>query len=221
MTKIIHHKKDNNSLFATFDILVTIFSYLLAYFLVNLINDDYFRFTREYVVMLLLIIPTWIILLHTFHLTQIPRARSQLSIFISLLNFSFIGLALVFLYKHVFGLMLFSHYVIIAFSLINLFALYAFRIFTYRVFKYFRENGHNISNIIIYADEKSEKLIESIIEHKEWGFRILMIITDSAWIRKKFGSTIRVYPDKINIRNILDIDIIDEVIFCKNNARNS
>jgi exopolysaccharide biosynthesis polyprenyl glycosylphosphotransferase len=90
--------------------------------------------------------------------------------------------------------------------------------FTYRVFKYFRAKGHNISNIIIYADEKSENLIEAIIEHKEWGFRIFMIITDSAWIRKKFGATIRIYPDKINIRNILDIDIIDEVIFCKNNA---
>lgn len=45
-----------------------------------------------------------------------------------------------------------------------------------------------------------------------------MIITDSAWIRKKFGNSIRIYPDKINIRNILDIDIIDEVIFCKNKA---
>ncbi len=89
---------------------------------------------------------------------------------------------------------------------------------TYRVFKYFRANGQSVSNIIVYADEKSEKLIESIIEHKEWGFRILMIITDSAWIRKKFGESIRIYPDKINIRNILDIDIIDEVIYCKSNT---
>ncbi len=57
----------------------------------------------------------------------------------------------------------------------------------------------------------------TIIEHKEWGFRILMIITDSALIQKKFGATIRIYPDKINIKNILDIDIIDEVIYCKSN----
>jgi len=89
---------------------------------------------------------------------------------------------------------------------------------TYRVFKYFRASGHNICNVIIYADDRSEKLIDSIIEHREWGYRILMIITDSFLIRKKFGASIRIYADKINVRNILDIDIIDEVIFCKNNV---
>jgi exopolysaccharide biosynthesis polyprenyl glycosylphosphotransferase len=41
-----------------------------------------------------------------------------------------------------------------------------------------------------------------------------MIITDSPLIRKKFGESIRIYPDKFNIKNILDIDIIDEVIYC-------
>jgi exopolysaccharide biosynthesis polyprenyl glycosylphosphotransferase len=215
VTKVIHHKKDNSSLFATLDVLVTVFSFFLAYFLVNLIHSDYFRFSREYVIMLLLVIPTWIILLHTSHLTQIPRTRSQMSIFVSFVNFSFIGLALLFLYKHLFGFKYFSYYMIITFSLINLLSLYSFRMITYRFFKYFRANGHNISNIIIYADEKSEKLIDAIIEHKEWGFRILMIITNSAWIRKRFGASIRIYPDKINIKNILDIDIIDEVIYCK------
>lgn len=218
MTKVIRHKKDKSSLFAVFDILITIFSFFLAYFLVNLINPNYFQFTREYVIMLILIIPTWVILLHTSNLTQISRTRSHMSIFISFLNFSFIGLALLFLYKHLFALKIFSHYVILAFSVINLLSLYIFRMITFRVFKYFRANGQNVGNVIVYADEKSEKLIESIIEHKEWGLRILMIITDSAWIRKKFGESIRIYPDKINIRNILDIDIIDEVIFCKSNA---
>jgi exopolysaccharide biosynthesis polyprenyl glycosylphosphotransferase len=42
-----------------------------------------------------------------------------------------------------------------------------------------------------------------------------MIITDSNLIRKKFGETIRIYPDKITIKSILDVDIIDEVIYCK------
>jgi exopolysaccharide biosynthesis polyprenyl glycosylphosphotransferase len=86
---------------------------------------------------------------------------------------------------------------------------------TFRFFKYYRATGHNISNIIIYADENSERFINSIIEHREWGFRILMIITDSNVIRKKFGDRIRIYPDKITIKSILDVDIIDEVIYCK------
>lgn len=216
MTKVIRHKKDHNPMFAVLDIVITIFSFFAAYFVVNLINEEYFKFTREYVIMLMLIIPTWIVLLHTSNLTHIPRTRSHLSIFIGFVNFSFIGFALLFLYKHIFGLHIFSHFVIIAFSVINLISLYIFRMVTYRVFKYFRATGHNISNVIIYASEESEKLIDSIIEHREWGYRILMIISDSQFIRRKFGSTIRIYPDKINIRNILDIDIIDEVIYCGN-----
>ncbi len=218
MTKVIRQRKDFNSLFAILDILITIFSFFLAYFLTNLINTEYFRFTKEYVIMLGLIVPTWAILLHTSNLTSIPRTRSHLSVFINFLNFSFIGFALLFFYKHIFQLTLFSHYIIISFSLINLISLYLFRMATYRVFKYFRANGHSISNVIIYADEKSEGLINSILEHKEWGFRILMIVSDSPWIRKKFGDKIRIYPDKISIKNILDVDIIDEIIYSSNNV---
>ena len=96
-----------------------------------------------------------------------------------------------------------------------LFSLYGFRLLTYKVFKYFRANGHNIHNVIIFADDHSDKFLTPMLEHKEWGFRILMIITDSMNIRKKYGERIRIYPDKINIKNILDIDIIDEVIYCK------
>jgi len=218
MTKVKRHKKENNSIFAVLDILVTIFSYFLSYFLINLINTDYFAFTREYFIMLGLIIPTWFILLYIFNLTQVPRSRSQFSIFVNFLNFSFIGFALLFFYKHIFNLDIFSHFVIIIFSIINLISLYSFRMLTYRVFKYFRANGHNISNVVIYATEDSEKLISSIIDHKEWGYRILLIVTNSSSIRKKFGTTIRIYPDKFNLKNILDIDIIDEVIFCQKNA---
>jgi len=215
MTKIVRHKKNTNALFAVLDIFITLISYFLAYFLTNIINSDYFAFTHEYIIMLMLIMPTWAILLYTHNLTQYPRIRSYVSVFFNLMNFSFVGFALMFLYKHMFGLTNFSHYFIIAFSLVNLVSLYMFRMVTFRIFKYFRSNGHNISNAIIYADEKSDKILESIIEHKEWGYRILMVITDSAFIRKKYGSTIRIYPDKINIKTILDVDIIDEVIFCK------
>lgn len=214
MTKIIRHKKNNNALFATLDLFITIISYFLAYFLTNLINKDYFAFSSEYVIMLMLIIPTWAILLHTHNLAQTPRTRSHVSVFFNFVNFSFVGFALMFLYKHLFGLTGFSHYVIFSFSILNLMSLYLFRMLTYRVFKYFRTNGHNISNVIVYADDQSEKFLDTILEHKEWGFRILMVITDSTNIRKKYGQSIRIYPDKINIKNVLDIDIIDEVIYC-------
>jgi exopolysaccharide biosynthesis polyprenyl glycosylphosphotransferase len=200
------------------DILVTIFSYFLAYFVMNIIERWYFIFTIDYFYMLLLIIPTWAVLLRTSSLATIPRTRSPLSVFFSLLNFNFIGFLLVFLYKHIFSLDVFSHYMLISFTVFNLISLFILRMVTYRVFKYFRVNGHNIHNVIIYADEKSEKFIEDIIVHKEWGFRVLMIISDSDYIRDKYRKNFRILPDKISIKELIKVDIIDEVIYCKSDS---
>src|SRR4030042_1522037 len=208
-------RKDYYPLFSVLDILVTVFSYFLAYFLTNLIYTEYFTFYREYVIMLALIVPTWAILLHTSDLTAIPRTRSYLSMFFNFLNFNAIGFILLLLYKHLFGLTSFSHYFIISFSVINLVSLYLFRLLTYKVFKHYRAIGHNVHNVVIYADDNSEKFIDSIKEHREWGFRILMIIADSQKILKKYSPVYRVLPGKINIKTILDIDIIDEVIYCQ------
>jgi exopolysaccharide biosynthesis polyprenyl glycosylphosphotransferase len=212
-----YHKtrKDFYPLFSILDILVTIFSFFLAYFLTNLIRTEYFIFYKDYLIMLALIVPTWAILLHTSNLTAVPRTRSYLSMFFNFLNFNSIGFILLLLYKYVFGLTVFSHYIIISFSVINLFTLYIFRLLTYKVFKHYRAIGHNIHNVVIYADDNSEKFIDSIKEHREWGFRVLMIITDSQNILKKYSTVFRVLPDKINIKTILDIDIVDEVIYCK------
>lgn len=213
-----HFKKrrDFYPLFALLDILVTAISYFLAYFLTNIIHTEYFTFTKEYVIMLALVIPTWAVLLQTSNLTAIPRTRSYLSMFFNFVNFNSIGFILLLLYKHIFGLGAFSHYFIISFSVINLFSLYFFRLITYKVFRYYRANGHNIHNVIVFADDDSEKFIDSIKDHKEWGFRIIMIITGSQKISKKYAAMFRILPDKINIKTILDIDIVDEVIYCKN-----
>jgi exopolysaccharide biosynthesis polyprenyl glycosylphosphotransferase len=208
-------------LFPVFDLIVTIISFFAAYYLTNLIEKEYFAFTIDYIYMLLLIIPTWALLLTNSNIATIPRTRTPLSIFFNLLNLSFIGFLLIFLYKHLFSLVVFSHYVIISFSIINLITLFIFRMITYRIFKYFRATGHNIHNVIIYADDNSEQFISDIILHKEWGFRILFIITNSEKIRKKYSPLIRVLPDKITVNNLIKFDIIDEVIYCKNSIDNS
>jgi len=207
--------KKIQTIFPVLDIIVTILSFFTAYYLTNLIETDYFVFTIDYVYMLLLIIPTWALLLKTSNLATIPRTRSTLSVLFKLLNFNFIGFLLIFLYKHIFDLQIFSHYMIISFTVVNLFSLFILRMIIFRVFKYFRVNGHNIHNVILYADDNSDQFISDILTYKEWGFRILMILSNSDKIRKKYGKEIRIIPDKISIRDLIKVDIIDEVIYCK------
>lgn len=87
---------------------------------------------------------------------------------------------------------------------------------TFRIVKSFRANGHNIHNIVVIADKDSEELIDSILDHKEWGYRIVAIFSDSNHIRSTYSPLIRVLPERSNIKNILKVDIIDEVLYCKN-----
>ena len=200
------------------DLIITVLSYFLAYFLINLFDESYFVFSIDYVYMLVLVIFTWVILIKSSSLSQSPRIRSYLSIFFSFLNISLVGFVMMFVYKHVLGLKLYSHYFIIAFSLINLVLLFLFRLFSYRFLRHFRTTGHNIHNLIIIADNESEDFINRILNHKEWGYRLVFIISNSEKIKSKFGKTIKVLPEKANIKNLLDIDIIDEVIYCKSDV---
>ncbi len=208
--------KKNIGFFLTLsDILATVFSYFLAYYLTNLIRTQYFIFTVDYVYMLLLVVPTWVILIKSTNLSQLPRTRSYLSVFFSFLNFNLIGFGLLLLYKHLLGFTIFSHYFIISFSIINLITLFSLRIFTYRVLRHYRATGHNIHNIVIVADEDSENLIDNLLNRKEWGYRILMIFTNAEKIKSKYSKTVKILPERANIKNILEIDIIDEVIYSK------
>ncbi|MBN2487385.1 MAG: sugar transferase [Bacteroidales bacterium] len=198
-----------------FDVLTAIISFFIAYFATNIIAPEYFIFTNEYIYMLLLVIPTWAILIKTTNLAQIPRSRSYLSIFFRILNFNLVGLFVLLLYKHIFQFESFSHYFILCFTAINWIFLFALRLVTFRFVKTFRANGHNIHNLIIIADKESEQIIDSILDHKEWGYRIVAIFSDSKHIRSTYSPLIRVLPERSNIRNFIKVDIVDEVLYCK------
>ena len=96
--------------------------------------------------------------------------------------------------------------------------MYSFRIIEYKLFKWFRAQGYNYLNIVLIADKTSESFIEDLIEKKEWGYRILLIFSDSTHLAKKFGHKIKILPEKsvVTLSNLLEIDIVDEVLYLKN-----
>jgi exopolysaccharide biosynthesis polyprenyl glycosylphosphotransferase len=197
------------------DLLVTTASFFIAFYITNLINAEYFLFTSDYIYMFALVVPTWALLIKTTNLAQMPRSRTYMSIFFRILNFNFVGFLVLLLYKYIFGFETFSNYFILAFSLLNWISLFILRMTTFRVVKSFRANGHNIHNLVIVADKDSEEIIDNILDHKEWGYRIVAIFSDSTHIRETYSPLIRVLPERSNIKNILKVDIIDEVLYCK------
>jgi exopolysaccharide biosynthesis polyprenyl glycosylphosphotransferase len=197
------------------DISITVFSFVVSFLLVNKLGFDFSSISVDYYYIFLLMMPTWAVLIKTTNLAQIPRSRTYMSIFFRILNFNLVGLIFLIIYKHIFSLEAVGYIFILYFSAINWLSLFTLRLTTFRFVKAFRASGHNVHNLVIVADHDSEEIIDSILDHKEWGYRIVAIFSDSKHIRETYYPLIRVLPERSNIKNFLKVDIVDEVLYCK------
>ena len=75
-------------------------------------------------------------------------------------------------------------------------------------------SSRNMHKIMIIVDDQNLGVIEKINYHREWGFQIIYILTDSAAIKAQFQYRSRVYSIKANIRSLLRHDIVDEIVCC-------
>mgnify|MGYP006283403757 CR=1 FL=1 len=205
-----------NNIIGVVDVILSVLSFGAAYLLRNLFFDRPVTGGNEYLIIALLIIPTWFILIKSVHMAELHRTKTYSMILASYLRVVVIGLGVIFLSVFLFKLHDISRFVILGFGAINLTILVSVRIGVYRIIKYFRVKGYNSRNVVVIADESSEDFIEKVLSNKEWGYNLNYIITNSSYLYKKYKDVINVHPERINLRNLIDIDVIDEVIYCKN-----
>jgi exopolysaccharide biosynthesis polyprenyl glycosylphosphotransferase len=72
----------------------------------------------------------------------------------------------------------------------------------------------NMHKIMIIVDDQNLGIVEKINYHREWGFQIIYILTDSTAIKAQFQYRSRIYSMKANIRSLLRHDIVDEIVCC-------
>ena len=205
-----------NNFLGGFDVILSVLCFLGAYIIRHFIFDSGVSLPNEYLIIGLLIVPTWFILLKVFNLTEIHRTKSYSRILVSYFAVIGIGLGIIFLFMFLFQLHSISRFVILFFGVLNLMTLFALRITVYRLMKYFRVKGYNSRNVILIADDTSELFIERIIENKEWGYILKYIITNSSKLYKKYKGVVNIHPDYVSLPSLIDINVIDEVIYCKN-----
>ena len=205
-----------NNIFGFVDVIISVLSFVVAYLIRNTFFEPPLSAQNEYLIIGLLIIPTWFILLKSVHLTEIHRTKTYSKILTSYLKVIIFGLSTIFLFMFIFKLTNISRLAIIFFGIINFFSLFAIRISVYRMVKYYRVKGYNSRNIIVVADDASDPFIEKILENKEWGYILKYIITNSSKLYKKYKDIVTLHPEHVSIRNLIDLDIIDEVVYCKN-----
>ncbi len=149
--------------------------------------------------------------------TEIPRTKQYISIFWEyLLSAGAIFLLLIIFY-FLFKLYAVSRTFIALIPLFGFIFLFSLRIFEYNVFKQYRAQGFNYLNVVLIADTSSLPFIESLLEHKEWGYKIVAIFTSSDAIKEKYEETIIILPEGyIQVLNdLMEVDMIDEVLYVK------
>ncbi len=209
----IELKKFVKLLLGIVDVAATLFTLLLASFIVNYFNWDKVTFDTEYLIITIIVLITWIVLLKTTHLAKIPRTSSWINILIDFFKLSLIGGLILLLSDLIITVDSLPSIVIALFVGLNMLILFAIRVITLKTVRVFRANGHNTRNIVIIANEFSRHFINKVLSQKEWGFQILYIITDSDAIKKEFGNKVKIHSKSVNIKSLVKFDMVDEVLF--------
>ncbi len=205
-----------NNFFGIFDVVISLFSFYIAILIRNVISEPPVTVTNEYLIIGLIIVPVWFLLFKTANIARIYRAKRYSAIFLEYTKVIGVGIGILFLFIFAFKLNDISRGAIFLFGPVDLLLLFSSRIVLFRIMKHYRTKGANTRNVIVVADNTAESFLYELFDHKEWGYNIKYIISDSSKIHRKFKDRATVRPEKSSIRNLLASEIIDEVIYCKN-----
>ena len=212
-------KKRNllNFILGAIDLFTLIVIFQIAFYVLRPGSEPIFLLNTQYSALFIYMLPSWILVLHVCNLVQIPRTSRYSRLFLEYMQFTVLNLIILYLYYFVFKLDTISSAFIVLFSLIGLLVLYSVRIVEFKIFKWYRASGYNYVNVILIADESSISFINELLSRKEWGYQILLMFSDSKKLKKLFRSKIKILPEKsvTSIKNLLEIDIVDEVLFLK------
>ena len=163
------------------------------------------------------IMPFWLMLMYFISLTEIPRTKRYRVLFFEYLQSAIAIVVLLLILYFVFKMTWISRLFLIEFSFLGFMFLFFTRIVEYKVFKKIRTKGYNYINIALIADESSIEFVELLEDNKEWGYRIVALISDTRYYRRKFAKSIIIIPGKFVevINDLMEGDIIDEVLYLK------
>jgi exopolysaccharide biosynthesis polyprenyl glycosylphosphotransferase len=157
----------------------------------------------------------WRIIYKFTVIAKVPRTQRYLQILFQFVRVSFMAGVTLILLKLILGLSSIPFLFILFYISLNLFVIFKMRLLSYVFFKTYRASGHDLHQVIVLADWYSDSFIEKILEEKEWGFNISKVITNSTLIKRKYGKQLEILPESADIKNIIDNEVVDEVLYCK------
>ncbi len=213
-----------NKILGIIDILSIAVAFEIAYLINYIEYRSFFFFERRDMTLLFLgILPLWLITLYLIKVTEIPRTKRYRTLFFEYTQ-SVVAISLVLIVIYfVFKLSYISRLFLIEFAALGFLLLFLARTVEYKVFKIYRTKGYNYVNIVLIADESAIPFIESIRSNIDWGYRITFMFTSSPKLMEKYGRIFKILPEKTKmvLNELMEIDMIDEVVYFKNDVNPS
>ena len=198
------------------EIFLSVVAFYLAIYIRSTFVADTFIYTREYQMLLLILITTWFFLLRTKNFEKQHRTKSYSAIFLEYSKGIALGAAVLIVAIFGFKLTTISRGFIFLFAPLNLLLLFVFRLAFYKGLKYYRSIGRNQKQVVVIGDDSSVNAIDDILRNKDWGLHIVKIISNSKRIASRYKDLCQVVPEKEQLHKMLELDVIDEVFYFKN-----
>jgi exopolysaccharide biosynthesis polyprenyl glycosylphosphotransferase len=199
------------------DILAIAMAFQCAFYLNYHVEVAFFFLKSRTLKLFILILPLWLVILYLIEVAEIPRTKRYRVLFYQYFQSAVLIVTFLLVFYFTFKLYQISRLFLIEFTIFGLLFLFFVRSFEYKVFKIYRAKGYNYINVVLIADDSSIPFIESLIQNKEWGYRIIAIFTGSVQIKQKYEKAIILLPDEYLavLNDLMEVDIIDEVLYFK------
>jgi exopolysaccharide biosynthesis polyprenyl glycosylphosphotransferase len=213
---IREEERIKSSMFGIYTMILTMVTFIAAIKITPRVFETSIAYSSEYLALLLLLLPIWFFGLSKTSLFRIYQVNHYFQLLKQSLMFIIIGIGILFGLTSLFSLTTISKEVIVVFAVMNQLLIYVSYIVVNQYYMKQRRKGLNLTNIILIASEENEKFIHNIVNHREWGYNIVMIVSDSPRIANVFGSYLRVIRDVNRIPDIIKAEIVDEILHCRN-----
>ena len=207
----------SKSMFRIFILVLTLCIFIISIRLAHFFVNPSIEYSTEYLALMLLMLPVWFIGLSKTSLLMIYRVNHYPQLFKQSVKFIIIATGILFGLVNLLNLNSISREVIFIFGVLNHISICISYVIANMYYMNRRKKGINLKNIIIIADEENESFIENILIHREFGYNISMIISDSQKIIEKFSDKIKVVKKTMKISCLIKSQIVDEVFYCKKN----
>ncbi|MDY0101620.1 MAG: sugar transferase [Lentimicrobium sp.] len=214
---MIREREDLGSrLFGVLITALTLFAFFAAYLIVYSNSGTEMKYDSHYFTVVLLIIPIWYYGIQKTNLTRFYGVKDFSIIFLESGLFIISSTGILAALSILFKLNNVDLSIFLVFALINFVLLTLLISFAYLYHRSMMKKGMNARNVIVVADDNCVNFIEGLFVHKEWGYQVMAIISESELIYEIFGSRVKIIEESRNLPNLIKNMVVDEVLYCRN-----